>query len=62
MGAADGVIMPTIIASHITNIRTNSIALQGAAAGIIQPSPAGIIRKPVMSMPPMLMSSASQMV
>ena len=59
MGAADGVIMPIIITAHIANTKANSIAVQGAALGIIQPLPAGIIRKPDMSMPPMSMSAAA---
>jgi hypothetical protein len=56
---ADGVIMPIIITAHMTNTNANSITLQGALAGIIRPMPAGIMRKPDMSMPPISMSIAS---
>ena len=60
MGAADGVIIPTIITAHMAKTKTNSIATQGSLTGIMSPRPAGTVRKPVMSMPPMRMSSASQ--
>jgi hypothetical protein len=43
----------------MTNTNANSIALHGAVAGIIRPMPAGIMRKPDMSMPPISMSTAS---
>ena len=59
MGAADGVIMPIIITTHITNVKANSIGCQGADTGIISPIPDGIIRKSVMSMPSIAMSLAS---
>ena len=59
MGVAEGVIMPIIITAHMANTKPNSIAVQGAAVGIIQPLPAGIMRKPDMSMPPISMSVAS---
>jgi len=59
MGATEGVIMPIIITAHMTNTNVSSIRVQGAVAGIIRPMPAGIIRKPDMSMPPISMSSAS---
>ena len=52
--------MPTIITAHMANTNANSIALHGAFAGAIMPMPAGIMRNPVMSMPPMSMSAASQ--
>src|SRR5262249_18075204 len=41
MGVADGVIMPIIITAHMANTKANSIAVQGAVLGIIQPLPAG---------------------
>jgi hypothetical protein len=59
MGATDGVIMPIIITAHMANTKANSIGFHGDAAGIIRPMPAGIMRKPDMSMPPISMSSAS---
>jgi hypothetical protein len=59
MGVAEGVIMPIIITAHMANTKVNSIAVQGAVLGIIQPLPAGIIRKPDMSMPPISMSVTS---
>jgi hypothetical protein len=59
IGAADGVIMPTIIAVHIANTNANSIDRHGTSAGIMRPMPDGITRKPVMSMPPMPMSAES---
>ena len=46
--------MPTIITAHMAN--ANSTALAGA----IIPIPAGIMRNPVMSIPPISMSAASQ--
>ena len=46
MGVADGVIMPTIITAHIAKTNANSVAFQGAVAGIIRAVPAGIILKP----------------
>jgi hypothetical protein len=52
--------MPTIITAHMANTNANSIALHGAFAGDIIPMPAGIMRNPVMSMPPMSVSAASQ--
>ena len=60
IGAAEGAIMPTIITAHMANTNANSIALHGAFAGAMIPMPAGIMRNPVMSMPPMSMSAASQ--
>ena len=60
MGVADGVIMPIIITAHMANTNENSIAFQGVVAGFIRPIPAGIIRKPDMSMPPISMSATSQ--
>ncbi len=60
MGAAEGAIIPTIITAHIRNTYANSIARQGSLAGNMMPIPAGIMRNPVMSMPPMSMSLASQ--
>jgi hypothetical protein len=60
IGAAEGAIMPTIITAHIANTNANSTALHGALAGAIIPIPAGIMRNPVMSIPPMSMSAASQ--
>jgi hypothetical protein len=51
--------MAFIITAHIANTNANSITFQGAVVGIIQPMPAGIIRKPEMSTPPISMSSAS---
>jgi hypothetical protein len=59
IGEADGAIMPIIITDHMTNTYVNSIGFQGAFAGTISPSPAGIIRNPAMSMPPISMSAAS---
>ena len=53
IGAADGVIMPTIITVHMTKTNANSIARHGVCAGIMSPMPDGIIRNPVISMPPM---------
>ena len=60
MGAAEGAIIPTIITAHIRNTYANSIALHGSLVGNIIPTPAGIMRNPVMSMPPIFMSLASQ--
>jgi hypothetical protein len=60
MGAAEGVIMPTIMTAHMAKTNANSTASHGEVAGIMRPSPAGTIRKPVMSMPPIFMSAASQ--
>ena len=60
MGAAEGAIIPTIITAHMANTYANSIAFQGAVAGNIIPTPAGTMRNPLMSMPPMSMSLASQ--
>jgi hypothetical protein len=60
IGATEGVIMPTIITTHMANTKANSIGFHGSLAGIIRPWPEGIMRKPVISMPPMDMSSASQ--
>ena len=60
IGAAEGAIMPTIITAHMANTNANSIALHGSFAGTMIPMPAGIMRNPVMSMPPMSMSVASQ--
>jgi hypothetical protein len=51
--------MPTIISIHMANTNTNSIASQGVFVGIMSPMPDGIIRSPVMSMPPMLMPAES---
>jgi len=51
--------MPNIITAHIAITHTNSTPFHGALAGIIRPMPAGIIRKPVMSTPPIFMSAAS---
>ena len=59
VGPTDGVIMPIIITAHMANTKANSIACHGAAAGLIRPMPARIMRKPDMSMPPISMSSAS---
>ena len=52
--------MPTIITAHMANTNANSIPFHGAFAGAIIPVPAGIMRNPVISMPPMSMSAASQ--
>src|SRR5215831_10886964 len=52
--------MPTIIIAHMANTNANSMAFQGAFAGAMIPRPAGIIRNPLMSMPPMFMSAPSQ--
>src|SRR3974390_173563 len=60
IGATEGVIMPIIMTTHITNTATNSMGCHGALTGIIHPWPAGIMRKPVMSMPPIHISLASQ--
>ena len=59
IGIAEGVIMPTIITVHMANTNANSIARHGVCAGIMSPMPDGIIRKPVMSMPPMPISTES---
>jgi len=59
MGAADGVIMPTIITDHMANTNANSMGRHAAWAGAMIPKPAGIIRNSDMSMPPMSMSAAS---
>jgi hypothetical protein len=59
IGAADGVIMPTIITIHMTNTNSNSIACHGVCAGTMSPIPDGIIRKSPMSIPPMDMSAES---
>src|SRR6516165_3797881 len=59
MGAADGVIIPTIMTAHMAKTNANSIPLHGESAGAMIPIPAGIIRKSLMSMPPMSMSTAS---
>jgi hypothetical protein len=60
IGAAKGAIMPTIITPHIANTNTNSMGFQGAFVGAMIPMPAGIVRNPDMSMPPMSTSAASQ--
>jgi hypothetical protein len=60
IGAAEGAIMPTIITAHIAKTNANSMGLHGAFAGAMIPVPAGIMRNPLMSMPPMSMSPASQ--
>ena len=60
IGAAEGAIIPTIITAHMANTYANSIAVHGVLAGNMIPMPAGIMRNPVMSMPPMSMSLASQ--
>ena len=52
--------MPTIITAHMANTKANSIGFHGSFAGIIRLWPDGIMRKPVMSMPPIDISSASQ--
>jgi hypothetical protein len=57
MGAAEGVIMPTIITVHMAKTNMNSIARHGISAGTMSAIPDGITRNPVMSMPAMLMSS-----
>ena len=59
IGAAEGVIMPTIITVHMANTNANSIACHGVCAGTMSPMPDGIIRKSPMSMPPMAMSTES---
>jgi hypothetical protein len=59
IGTAEGIIMPTIIAVHIANTNANSIGGHGAWAGIMSPLPDGIIRRPLMSMPPMPISTDS---
>jgi hypothetical protein len=59
IGIAEDVIMPTIITVHMANTNANSIARHGVRAGIISPMPDGIIRKPVMSMPPVPISTDS---
>ena len=59
IGAAEGVIMPTIITVHMANTNANSVDRQGVCAGIMRPMPDGIIRKPLMSMPPTAMSAES---
>ena len=56
---ADGAIMPTIITDHIAKTNANSVAFQGAVAGIIRAVLAGIILNPDMSMSPMSISAAS---
>ena len=60
MGAAEGAIIPIIMTAHIKNTYPNSMARHGSLAGNIIPIPAGIMRNPVMSIPPMSISSASQ--
>ena len=62
IGATDGVIIPIIMTAHIANTEANSSGCHGALAGIMSPWPAGIIRNPVMSMPPIVTSLASQMI
>jgi hypothetical protein len=59
IGAIEGVIMPTIMTIHMANTNTNSIVRHGMSAGMINPMPDGITRKPVMSMPPMPISAES---
>jgi hypothetical protein len=51
IGAAEGVIMPTIITVHMANKNAKSITRHGACAGVMSPV--------LMSMPPMSMSAAS---
>ena len=51
--------MPTIITVHMANTNANSIARHGVCTGIMSRVPAGIVRKPVMSMPPMPISTES---
>jgi hypothetical protein len=60
IGTVEGIIMPTIIMVHIANTNANSIGRHGLSAGIMSPIPDGIIRKPVMSIPSISMSDASQ--
>ena len=43
----------------MANTNANSIARHGVCAGTMSPMPDGIIRKPLMSMPPMAMSAES---
>ena len=59
IGIAEGVIMLTIITVHMANTNANSIARHGVCAGTVCPVLDGIIRKPVMSMPPMPISTES---
>jgi hypothetical protein len=51
--------MPTIITVHMAKTKANSIARHGISVGIISPMPDGIIRKPVISMPPISMPAES---
>ena len=44
IGAAEGVIMPIIITTHMAKTKANSIGCQGELAGIINAWPAGIMR------------------
>jgi len=43
-GAADGVIIPIIITTHMANTNANSIGCQGKFAGIIRDWPVGTMR------------------
>ena len=49
-----------ITAINVTFLNDNDNLTVGTSTGIINPLPAGIIRNPVISMPPISMSSASQ--
>jgi membrane protein len=56
LGAGIGMMMWTV---HMANTNANSIVRHGSCSGIMRPMPAGIIRKPGMSMPAMPMSTES---
>jgi hypothetical protein len=60
IGAAEGVIMATIITVHIANTNAHSIVRHGVCAGVTSPVPDGIVREPLMSMPPMSAESHSK--
>jgi hypothetical protein len=50
-----------IITVHIARTKVNSMSRHGDCAGIIIPMPAGIMRSPVMSMPPMPIATPYQL-
>ena len=59
IGTAEGIITPTIITVHMANTNANSAGGHGLWAGTMSPLPDRIIRKPLMSMPPVPVSTDS---
>src|SRR5689334_7178806 len=59
----EGVIMPTIITVHMTNMRTKFSIVQGALTGRMAiRKPVETIRQPCMSIPPIAMPAANLLV